>query len=143
MDEIEQIVQEVRDMDPERREVMTARLDNSRSMDELRSVVAEGRSVIPRPIKELFEGGDTESRPDWEKFSLVLQWRRLLVAAVVYLFTLFVGWITLYANAPTFGANREDYITLFLWGVASNVVGGQTVDLKSILSNSSGNFPEG
>jgi hypothetical protein len=143
MDEIDQIIQEVNGMDPERRELMFKRLDEARNMDELRNIVAEGRSVLPRPIAELFEGDDAGSRPDWERFSLVLQWRRLAVAVVVYLFTLFVGWVTLYANAPTFGANREDYITLFLWGVASNVVGGQTVDLKSILSNSSGNFPEG
>lgn len=136
IEEMEAIVEEVKAIGGERQTVLQKRLDEARNMDEFRSILAEGRSILPRQLVELFTSEEAGSRPDWQRFSLVLQWRRLAVAAVVYLLTLFVGWITLYASSPTFGANREDYITLFLWGVASNMVGGQSVDLKSILTRS-------
>jgi hypothetical protein len=135
--EMEIVIQEFNALEANRKTVLQPRLDQARNLDEFKNVVAEGRSIIPKQVKELLVSDEAGTRPDWQKFSLVLQWRKLAVAAVVYFFTLFVGWITLYASAPTFGANREDYITLFLWGVASNVVGGQAIDLKSILSRSS------
>ena len=54
------------------------------------------------------------------------------MAILLYLFTLTVGYITLYAKSPTFGADLENYITLFLWGVSVNIVGVQVIDLKAI-----------
>ena len=55
-----------------------------------------------------------------------------MVLGIVYVFTLAVGWLTLYAASPTFGADPQEYITLFLWGVAAAAVGGQAVSLESI-----------
>ncbi|MCA9940817.1 MAG: hypothetical protein KC418_19400 [Anaerolineales bacterium] len=66
------------------------------------------------------------------RVALGLQWGRLGLMLAVFLFTLLVGYITLYANAPTFGANREDYITILLWGVGTNLIGAQTINLSSI-----------
>jgi hypothetical protein len=40
--------------------------------------------------------------------------------------------MTLYVSSATFGANPEDYITLLLWGVASNAIGAQTINLKAM-----------
>jgi hypothetical protein len=68
----------------------------------------------------------------FDRYSLRLKWWRLAVSAIVYVFTLVVGWLTIYASSPTFGANPEDYVTLFLWGVAASVVGAGTISLQSI-----------
>jgi hypothetical protein len=133
-DEMDLAYQEFSLLDTEKQTILLPRLDQARNIDEFKAIMAEGRSIIPKQIREIFQPEETGERPEWQRFTLTLQWRRLTVAAVVYFFTLFVGWITLYASSPTFGANREDYITLFLWGVASNVVGGQAVDIKSIVT---------
>jgi len=132
LSEMQGVIQEFQGFPNEKQAMMGPRLDKARTLDEFRGVISESRDLVPRAIQDLFKTEAEGERPEWRRFTLVLQWRRLAVSAVVYLFTLFVGWITLYASSPTFGANREDYITLFLWGVASNLVGGQAVDLKSI-----------
>lgn len=139
--EMEGLVQEYQLYSADKQEMMLPRLDGARSIEEFRGIMTEARDIIPRSIKDLFKIDQTSEKPEWRKFDLVLQWRRITVSAVVYLFTLFVGWITLYGSSPTFGSNREDYITLFLWGVASNVVGGQAVDLKSVFSRQSDSEP--
>jgi hypothetical protein len=131
--EMESVIQEFKAFDDDRQAIMLPRLENARTIDEFRGVVTEARD-ISKVVRRLFQPEEPGERPEWRRFDLVLQWRRIAVGAVVYLFTLFVGWITLYGSSPTFGANREDYITLFLWGVASNVIGGQAVDLKAIFS---------
>jgi hypothetical protein len=59
----------------------------------------------------------------------------IILAITLYLFTLAVGYITLYAKTPTFGADLENYLTLFLWGVSVNIVGAQAIDLKAIYSD--------
>lgn len=134
LDEIEALLASVQALDSETQAIVKPRIENARNLAELQNALAQGRSVPGKGLAGLFKFEGAGERPEWQKFNLSLEWRRLAVAAVVYLFTLFVGWITLYASAPTFGANREDYITLFLWGVASNVVGSQTIDLKSIMT---------
>ena len=141
VNEMELAIQEYLSFDSDKKEVMLPRLENSRSVDEFKGVLSEARDLLPKSISDIFKTDESGEKPEWQKFTLSLQWRRIAVSAVVYLFTLFVGWITLYGSSPTFGSNREDYITLFLWGVASNVVGGQAIDLKSIFSRGSGSEP--
>jgi len=63
---------------------------------------------------------------------LRLRWGSIAVTIVVYAFTVAVGMVTLYVIKPTFGSNPEDYVTVFLWGLASNLLGGQTIDLKAL-----------
>ena len=132
--EMQLVIQDFKEFNTDKQLVMLPRLNNARSIEEFRGVISEARDIIPKAIKEIFQPETPGEKPEWRKFNLVLQWRRIAVSGVVYIFTLFVGWITLYGSSPTFGANREDYITLFLWGVASNVVGGQGLDLKSIFT---------
>jgi hypothetical protein len=73
-----------------------------------------------------------EIQKAWNRFELRTKTASLTARLIVYLFALLVGWATLYLASPTFGAKPEDYIALFLWGVAANVVGGQSIDLKTI-----------
>jgi hypothetical protein len=68
----------------------------------------------------------------WTRTTLVLKTRRALAFGIAFLFTLVVGWITLYAASPTFGADPREYVTLFLWGVSGTVIGGQAINLQSI-----------
>jgi hypothetical protein len=68
----------------------------------------------------------------WKRYTWGLQWRRLLVFSLVYIFTLLVGWITLYNNNPTFGAQPQDYVAVLLWGVTANIFSSQTIDLKTL-----------
>lgn len=94
----------------------------------------EGPPPVPRePAKP--------SRRAWERAGLKLRWRRFAVFGIVYLFTLMVGLITLYAATPTFGADPREYVTLFLWGVSATTVGAQTVSLQSIFDRTK--QPEG
>ncbi len=68
----------------------------------------------------------------WERAGLKLRWQRFGVFGIVYIFTLVVGWITLYVAAPTFGADPREYVTLFLWGVSATTVGAQAISLQGI-----------
>lgn len=68
----------------------------------------------------------------WKRERTRLKWGSIAVAVVVYVFTLAVGMITLYVTPSTFGADPQDYVTLFLWGLASNLLGGQAIDLKAL-----------
>ncbi len=52
--------------------------------------------------------------------------------AVFYLFALAVGWVSLYASVPTFGATPKEYISLFLWAVAVEAVRGKTLTPGSL-----------
>ncbi len=140
-DEMEQVIEQFKLLPDDKQAILQPRLEKARNLDEMKAILDEGRSIIPKEIKDLLTGAEPGERPEWTRFNLVLQWRRLAVAAVIYIFTLFVGWITLYASSPTFGSSREDYITLFLWGIASNAVGGQSLDLKSIVSRQSDTTP--
>jgi hypothetical protein len=73
-----------------------------------------------------------ETARAWNRFELKTRLGDLLGKAILYLFALLVGWTTLYLAAPTFGARPDDYIALFLWGAAANIVGGQSINLASI-----------
>jgi len=141
IDEMEQVIEQFKLLPSDKQAILQPRLEKARNLDEMKAILDEGRSIIPKEIKDFLTGAQPGERPEWTRFNLVLQWRRLAVAAVIYIFTLFVGWITLYASSPTFGSNREDYITLFLWGVASNAIGGQSLDLKSIMTRQGDSTP--
>ena len=73
-----------------------------------------------------------ETARAWNRFELKTRLGDLLGKAILYVFALLVGWTTLYLAAPTFGAKPDDYIALFLWGAAANIVGGQSINLASI-----------
>jgi hypothetical protein len=63
---------------------------------------------------------------------LQLEGAGLLVTAILYLFALAVGWVSLYAGSATFGADPQSYISLFLWGAVVETVRGQTISLTSL-----------
>ncbi len=66
----------------------------------------------------------------------------LIVGVIVYVFALLVGFVTLYVANDTFGADAQQYLSLFLWGAAIETVRAKAVtltDLKAIMPSSGGN----
>ena len=122
---------------PEPRDHVLAQLEKADTLNSMQQIIdsAQGVKGIARAsIAGLTDPGIQiiPSPPTWESFTLGLKVGRIVMAILLYLFTLTVGYITLYAKSPTFGADLENYITLFLWGVSVNIVGVQVIDLKAI-----------
>lgn len=130
---------------------IAAKMDAAATLSDMRNILATAKATIPTNDEGDFIEGAHDVRDgqtpiterelklqrranEWRGYALRLQWGRLGLTAAVYIFTLFVGFITLYANAPTFGANPEDYITVILWGIGTNLIGAQTINLSAIYS---------
>lgn len=130
---------------------VAARLDTAATLNDMRQILDDAKAAIPSGDGEDFIEGAHDVRDGqtpvterelklqrresvWRGYALRLQWGRLGLTAAVYIFTLIVGFITLYANAPTFGVNPEDYITIILWGIGTNLIGAQTINLSAIYS---------
>ncbi len=137
---VQAVIQYINGLDPEKQEQIQQALEQASTIDALETAsgmpIAKAPPLI-RPYAEASRQPEPEHRPEpvkaaWERTKLILRGRRLAVMSVAYLFTLAVGWVTLYAVSDTFGADPRDYITLFLWGVTSNLVGVQTISLESI-----------
>jgi hypothetical protein len=149
-----QIAAEVARLPEEARQVAQDRLDQAASLDQVKQIVQE---IAERPTTKEPTGADrfataeegrlsyvlgilgieqgaayNETARAWNRFELKTRLGDLLGKAILYLFALLVGWTTLYLAAPTFGARPDDYIALFLWGAAANIVGGQSINLASI-----------
>jgi len=71
----------------------------------------------------------------WLLYTFKIKTGVILVWVLVFIFALLVGWAAIYLNNPTFGARWEDYITLLLWGATINIIGGQQINLQSILTH--------
>jgi hypothetical protein len=137
---LQEVVEYVGGLAPEKRAQIEPELKQAATVEAL--VTASGMPTAKGPIvvgayAQEVRGVVPERRPEpvkvaWERTKLNLKIQRLAVMGVAYLFTLAVGWVTLYAVPDTFGADPRDYITLFLWGVTSNLVGAQTISLESI-----------
>ncbi len=136
------------------RQAAQGRLDQAASLEQVKQIVQE---IAERPTTKEPTGVDRfataeagrfsyalgilgiepgqahhETARAWNRFELKTRLGDLLGKAILYLFALLVGWTTLYLAAPTFGAKPDDYIALFLWGAAANIVGGQSINLASI-----------
>ncbi len=66
------------------------------------------------------------------KRKILLSAGKVFAAAIVYVFALWVGWVTLYVKSDTFGTDAQEYITLFLWGSVIETVRGKTVSLGTL-----------
>lgn len=137
---VQAVIQYINGLDSEKREQIRQTLEQATTIDALEAAsgmpIAKAPPLI-RPYAEASRQPELEHRPEpvkvaWERTKLILRGRRFAVISIAYLFTLAVGWVTLYAVSDTFGADPRDYITLFLWGVTSNLVGAQTISLESI-----------
>jgi hypothetical protein len=142
---------------PERVDALKRRLNEASSLQEIKDIAGKAaQEIAPRPspaadadafivaeagkisyaltvLDELPAGEKKrEKQKAWNRFELRTKTAGLTARLIVYLFVLGVGWATLYLASPTFGSKPEDYIALFLWGAAANVVGGQSIDLKTI-----------
>jgi hypothetical protein len=113
-------------------------MDKAETLDRMRDILqpkaaARALSRVPSAAEPQIQ--IVPSAPTWESIKLGLKVGRITVAIALYVFTLAVGYITLYAKAPTFGSDLANYITLFLWGASVNLVGAQAVDLKAIYTS--------
>ena len=137
---VQAVIQYINGLDSEKREQIRQALEQATTIDALEAASGTPRAKAPplvRPYAEASRQTELEDRPEpvkaaWERTKLILRGRRFAVISIAYLFTLAVGWVTLYAVSDTFGADPRDYITLFLWGLTSNLVGAQTISLESI-----------
>ncbi|GAB4161396.1 MAG: hypothetical protein Fur0021_34530 [Candidatus Promineifilaceae bacterium] len=142
---------EMADLPASMRNEVAAKMDAAATLGDMQGILADAKaSLSSGDGGDFIEGahgvGDRETPVTekelklqrrasvWRGYALRLQWGRLGLTAAVYIFTLVVGFITLYANAPTFGANPEDYITIILWGIGTNLIGAQTINLSAIYS---------
>jgi hypothetical protein len=125
---------------PDPKDEVLANLDKAETLDDMQKIITSastGVGTIAPALKAGFVQRQVEiihATPTWSSFTLSLKLGHIAVAIVLYLFTLAVGYITIYAKAPTFGADLENYITLFLWGVSVNFVGAQAIDLKAMFA---------
>jgi len=121
-------------------------LDIATSIEAMEEEIKKAKETLTTDPNQVREGAlDVERLPGehsltftaadrvtWDSYKLKLKVQSFLVAGIVWLFTIVIGFITLYAPSTTFGTSPKDYITLLLWGITSNVVGGQTINLKAI-----------
>ena len=123
-------------LDP--KEDVLAKLERAATLSNMQQIIKSKRDGEAMVARRGVSGERTiqivPAIQTWASFVLDLKVRRIVMTILLYMFTLTVGYITLYAKAPTFGADVENYLTLFLWGVSVNVVGGQAIDLKAIYS---------
>jgi hypothetical protein len=76
------------------------------------------------------------------KTQITLRGGALIVGVIAYVFALLVGFITLYVVNDTFGADAQQYLSLFVWGAAIETVRAKAVtltDLKAIIPAASSN----
>ncbi len=124
----------------DQRSELAQKLDQVATLTEMRSILKNaGVDVPPRAgVSFALSAEPKRAVARADNFELSLKRRlqlsggALLVTLVLYLFALTVGWISLYANAPTFGADPQQYISLFLWGATIETVRGQTINLISL-----------
>ena len=136
------------------RETVQDRLDQATTLEQIKQIVREAATPpTPKDVTaaDRFAAAATgkfsyalsilaveqgtaysETARAWNRFEMRTRVGDLAGKATLYLFALLVGWTTLYLAAPTFGAKPDDYIALFLWGAAANIVGGQSINLASI-----------
>jgi hypothetical protein len=166
-----QIAADVAKLPEAARQAAQDRLDQAASLDQVKQIVEEmaRQPTSKEPTAaamfaaaeghgfsyalDILRAGSGEAVREkaqaWNRFELKTRLGDLLGKAILYVFALLVGWTTLYLAAPTFGAKPEDYIALFLWGAAANVVSGQSINLASIWQKrrtegeTSGPKPEG
>jgi len=133
-------------LDPAVQNAWRKALDEAPSIAAIKQIVAEATKAQPSggpaPIFGSYAGGGpgsleaevalTQAEQDWERERLKLRVGALAVTILLYIFVLVVGFVVFYMPSPTFGSDPEVYITLLLWGAASNLIGVQTVDLKQI-----------
>jgi hypothetical protein len=128
---------------------LEAALNEADSIAAMNEAIEQARQTMTQPDEDAFVTGPysmirpkgvekeerlaiTPRQLAWRRERLRLKWGSISVAVVVYVFTLAVGMITLYVTSSTFGADAQDYVTLFLWGLGSNLLGGQAIDLKAL-----------
>ena len=151
LEAVVKIAAEVKEMPASIHNEVTTKLDAAATLNDLRDILAAAQATLATGHEGAFiEGahdiGDGQTpiterelklqrrENVWRGYALRLQWGRLGLTVAVYIFTLVVGFITLYANAPIFGADLEDYITIILWGIGTNLIGAQTINLSAIYS---------
>jgi hypothetical protein len=156
-----ELKQRLAELDDERRADVEAQLGKASSLTEIEQTLASMATPLAQPKGVILEAdrltgaargnfsyalnilsaekperdvqaAQAETRRAWNRFELKTRLAGVLGGAIVYIFTLLVGWATIYEASPTFGAKPEDYVTLILWGAAANVIGGQAINLSSI-----------
>jgi len=137
------VVQQYGKLAPAKQKQVDGNLAAATTLEEMEAIVGVPESMrsfevvsyqAPKAVPEE-EAEEEKARAlqrAWTRTTLVLKTRRALAFGIAFLFTLVVGWLTLYTASPTFGADPREYVTLFLWGVSGTVIGGQAINLQSI-----------
>lgn len=100
-------------------------------------------SAIDKATLDGYAGRPAISRDRrWAGLKTRIHLLRTVVLVIAYIFALLVGWVTVYWSNPTFGAHPRDYLTLFLWGTAVNLLGAQSISLNTLVSRGPGLDPD-
>jgi hypothetical protein len=128
------------DVAADKREETEKKMDEAADLVELRKALADAGVPVMSPTGLSFSMGESAAPATDSSARIRLSFKRKLqlsigqavVAVIVFLFILAVGWISIYVKTDTFGANPMDYITLFLWGATAEAVRGQTINLTTL-----------
>lgn len=101
-------------------------------LDEALSYTLPGEAVQMNDIQDIITGSKV-APASWEAFTTSLKAQRRLAVGLTAGFALVGGLIALYAPNATWGASITDYVTLAVWALGVNLVGGQAVDFKASL----------
>lgn len=146
IDEYKNIVNFLDGVDPAKQRDVRIKLDQQTTIyalyDTLRVALdGTGKPVPPPPHTPGSFGADLQPRDavaSSDKFELTrirrfqLLGTRAIVGIVAYVFALLVGFVSIYAVSPTFGAQPMEYISLYLWGAVIETVRGQTITFSSL-----------
>lgn len=156
--EFQALVDSFQQLPVEKQKEITPTIDEAKTLAAIQEILQKatppathgGPQSTPQPHFGSYGTRATGARPaltlaerDWTRVQTrtrVLAWLSILL---IYLFTIIVGFITLYVTSATFGAHAQDYITLVLWGAASGAIGNQAVDLRNIVQSGQGDNPGG
>ncbi len=127
-------------VDEEKREAATMTFAAQVEFKEMRRVLKEAGVTVGPPKPGLDFAPKRHEAAQSRADTFELSWKRKLLlsvpgaiaAIVAYLFTLVVGWVSIYVASDTFGANPQDYISLFLWGSVVETVRGKVITLTGL-----------
>lgn len=143
---LEELESKLADVPEGKREEVTAAFAGKTEFGEMRQVLKDSGVTPPKPKPgvtfEIKRHSTARSDADIFKLSvkrqLLLSVPNALVVITGYLFALAVGWVSIYVASDTFGADPQDYITLFLWGSVVETVRGQAITLTGLKAIQSG-----
>jgi len=143
---LEELEGKLTQVSPDKQEAVTRAFAEQTEFKEMRRVLKDAGVELPPPKPGLDFAAEphepARSRADvfelsWKR-KLLLSVPGALAAIVGYVFALAVGWVSIYVASDTFGANPQEYISLFLWGGVVEAVRGNTITLTGLKAIQSG-----